>query len=81
MSTRFGMPGIDLLMKNPMISFINSLVLKILKVRFSKFTKGSFDASSGQIPLSEPNFILRGCSLQNTESVIGIVAYTGYIFE
>lgn len=38
---------------------------------------GSLHTSSGQVPLSEPNFVLRGCSLRNTESVIGLVAYTG----
>jgi len=39
---------------------------------------GSFHTSSGQVALGEPNFVLRGCSLQNTESVIGLVAYTGH---
>jgi len=30
------------------------------------------------IPLSEPNFLLRGSSLQNTDEIIGIVGYTGH---
>ena len=39
---------------------------------------GSLHTSSGQVPLGEQNFVLRGCSLRNTESVIGLVAYTGH---
>ena len=31
-----------------------------------------------QIPLSNDNVLLRGMSLRNTESVIGIVVYTGH---
>lgn len=31
-----------------------------------------------QIPLSNENVLLRGMSLRNTESIIGIVVYTGH---
>lgn len=30
------------------------------------------------IPVNDNNFILRGCSLQNTELIYGLVAYTGH---
>jgi len=33
--------------------------------------------STGSIALGEQNFVLRGCSLKNTEYIIGVVAYTG----
>ncbi len=32
------------------------------------------------IPLSLQNIVLRGCSLKNTEYVIGVVVYTGFLF-
>jgi len=39
---------------------------------------GSFETSTGSIALGEQNFVLRGCSLKNTEYIIGVVAYTGH---
>jgi len=39
---------------------------------------GSIETSKGTAPLGEQNFVLRGCSLRNTEYVIGVVAYTGH---
>lgn len=34
-----------------------------------------------KVSLDNNNFILRGCSLQNTEEIIGAVAFSGYLFE
>jgi len=38
---------------------------------------GSFEMTTGSVALGEQNFVLRGCSLKNTEYIIGVVAYTG----
>ena len=34
--------------------------------------------SEDKIPLDASNLILRGCSLKNTEFIIGLVCYTGH---
>ena len=31
-----------------------------------------------KLPIDEQNFILRGCSLKNTEWIYGLVVYTGF---
>lgn len=39
--------------------------------------KGSLTIGQATLSLNENNFLLRGCSLQNTEKIIGVVGYTG----
>jgi magnesium-transporting ATPase (P-type) len=40
---------------------------------------GTGTVSNGEeVPLDATNFILRGCSLRNTEWIYGLIAYTGY---
>lgn len=39
--------------------------------------KGTIYFGNDKIPVSFRNFLLRGCSLRNTDFVIGCVAYTG----
>ena len=39
---------------------------------------GSIETSHGSVTLGEQNFILRGCSLKNTDYILGVVAYTGH---
>ena len=41
------------------------------------FLLGSLQTKSNVTPLSEQNFILRGCSLKNTKYIYGLVSYTG----
>lgn len=36
------------------------------------------DKEGNKIKIDNTNFILRGCSLKNTKSIIGLVAYTGH---
>lgn len=40
--------------------------------------KGNINKENGKIPLDNSNFILRGCSLRNTQWIIGVVLYTGH---
>jgi len=43
-----------------------------------KFNGSVRVADGNEIPLGDQNFILRGSSLRNTESITGLVAYTGH---
>lgn len=41
--------------------------------------KGSIQKSNGEtVPLDHNNFVLRGCSLRNTDWIVGVVAYSGH---
>lgn len=64
-------------MKNLTTSFTNLWVTKNYSENVFIQSTGSIETSSGTVSLSEQNFALRGCSLKNTEFVIGLVAYTG----
>jgi hypothetical protein len=47
---------------------------------FSKFILflGSITAQEGEkMPLDANNFVLRGCSLRNTDWIYGLITYTG----
>lgn len=41
-------------------------------------TADNQDGRLSEIPLDSNNFVLRGCSLKNTEFVYGLVLYTGH---
>jgi phospholipid-transporting ATPase len=39
--------------------------------------KGSFQMNGSKLPLSSKNFLLRGCTLRNTDYILGCAVYTG----
>ena len=45
--------------------------------QFLNVFKGSLMFHSKKLPLSAKNFLLRGCTLRNTDYIIGCVVYTG----
>ena len=50
------------------------------KLISNKIIKGTVIANGKKLPCDNSNFVLRGCSLRNTEWIYGVVAYSGYIF-
>lgn len=44
---------------------------------FVTIPTGTAEIKNQKIPCDNTNFILRGCSLRNTEWIYGLVAYTG----
>jgi phospholipid-transporting ATPase len=45
--------------------------------QFLNVFKGSMLVDGNKLPLSSKNFLLRGCTLRNTDYIIGCVVYTG----
>ncbi len=41
---------------------------------------GTATLKGAKIACDNSNFVLRGCSLRNTEWIYGVIAYTGYYY-
>lgn len=41
---------------------------------------GTATLKGAKIACDNSNFVLRGCSLRNTEWIYGVIAYTGYLY-
>ena len=72
------MHSIYINLKDRILFFIRLLVSnKALKLILIKIQLGSFESGSTKTSLNDQNFILRGCSLRNTNHIYGLISYTG----
>ena len=63
---------------NLIYKFDGSMDVKNLRNGSNRLISNDADNNTTQLPLSSENLVLRGMSLRNTESILGVVVYTGH---